>query len=583
MVTVSVAPFINNEAEILTYGFGTPPQTGDATINATAKTIDIEVENGTDLTNLISTFTLSDGATAKVGSVAQVSGTTANDFTSPVTYKVTAEDGATTQDWVVTVTVAPNGETNILSFGFGIPPQTQNSIINASLHTVQIRVESGTDLTNLVAMFTLSDGASAKVGSTEQISGTTSNNFSSTVTYQITAENGTTVQDWKVTVMEIITLNDETKILTFGFGTPPQTGEATINATANTIDIEVGFGTDLTNLISTFTLSDGAAAKVGTVNQVSGTAANDFSAPVTYSVTAEDGTTVANWVVTVTVAPNSETEIIDFAFATPPQLSDAIINSTEKTIDIEVEYGTVLTNLISTFILSEGATAKVGTKAQISGISEMDFSNPVTYLITAEDGTTVQDWLVTVTVAPNIETDIIDFAFGTPPQTGDATIDATAKTIEIEVKTGTDLTNLVSMFTLSDGATTKVGTVEQISGTTANDFTKPVNYTVTAEDGTTNQEWIVTVTLATGINQIALHSLKIYPNPFYDRTTIEFDNFENSEYKLIMFNMAGTKVLEIKDITSDKMEIERGNLSAGVYIIELKGSINYGHQRIIVK
>ncbi len=41
------------------------------------------------------------GATAQVGGVGQVSGTTGNDFSSPVTYTVTAEDGTTTSDWTV--------------------------------------------------------------------------------------------------------------------------------------------------------------------------------------------------------------------------------------------------------------------------------------------------------------------------------------------------------------------------------------------------------------------------------------------------------------------------------------------------
>ena len=37
---------------------------------------------------------------------AQISGTTANDFTTPVTYTVTAADDST-QDYTVTVTIAP--------------------------------------------------------------------------------------------------------------------------------------------------------------------------------------------------------------------------------------------------------------------------------------------------------------------------------------------------------------------------------------------------------------------------------------------------------------------------------------------
>jgi hypothetical protein len=42
------------------------------------------------------------GASVSVGATAQVSGTTANDFTSPVDYTVTAADGSTV-DYTVTV------------------------------------------------------------------------------------------------------------------------------------------------------------------------------------------------------------------------------------------------------------------------------------------------------------------------------------------------------------------------------------------------------------------------------------------------------------------------------------------------
>ena len=93
-----------------------------------------------------------------------------NDFSSPVTYTVTAEDGTTTQDWVVTVTkaVVLNDETDILTYSFGMPPQTGDAAINSSLHTIGIEVEAGTDITNLVVTFTLSDGATAKVGNLDQ-------------------------------------------------------------------------------------------------------------------------------------------------------------------------------------------------------------------------------------------------------------------------------------------------------------------------------------------------------------------------------------------------------------------------------
>lgn len=48
--------------------------------------------------------------------------------------------------------------------------------------------------------------------------------------------------------------------------------------------------TNVTGLIATFTLADGAAAYVNGVKQVSGTARNNFTNPVIYTVIADDGT-----------------------------------------------------------------------------------------------------------------------------------------------------------------------------------------------------------------------------------------------------------------------------------------------------
>jgi len=100
-------PVLNDETDFLTFSFDV--QTGPANINTTLHTIDIEVENGTSLNALVPDFTLSDGAAADISGIAQVSGTTPNNFIAPVTYTVTAEDGVNEQDWLVTVTVEPSG------------------------------------------------------------------------------------------------------------------------------------------------------------------------------------------------------------------------------------------------------------------------------------------------------------------------------------------------------------------------------------------------------------------------------------------------------------------------------------------
>ena len=63
--------------------------------------IELTVPYGTDVTSLVGTFSIS-GVSVSVDGITQVSGTTTNDFTSPVTYTVTAEDGSS-QVYTVTV------------------------------------------------------------------------------------------------------------------------------------------------------------------------------------------------------------------------------------------------------------------------------------------------------------------------------------------------------------------------------------------------------------------------------------------------------------------------------------------------
>lgn len=77
-------------------------------------------------------------------------------------------------------------------------------------------------------------------------------------------------------------------------------------------------------------------------------------------------------------------------------------------------------------------------------------------------------------------------------------IDHAAGTIAVAAVAGTSVTALAATFTLSTGATAKVGTTAQTSPSSTNDFTKPVVYTVTAADGVTTKTYTVTVTVAVG-------------------------------------------------------------------------------------
>ena len=91
-----------NTEGLLTFSL---PGQSSLTINEASGTIAVLVEAGTDISNLVASFTLGQGANAYVNDLAQVSGTTANDFRQPVTYTVIAEDGISTQNWGVSVII----------------------------------------------------------------------------------------------------------------------------------------------------------------------------------------------------------------------------------------------------------------------------------------------------------------------------------------------------------------------------------------------------------------------------------------------------------------------------------------------
>ena len=94
---------LSSDKAITAFSFTSPAATG--TINESLKTISITVPYGTNVNSLVATFT-STGASIWVKGIFQVSGNTPNDFTSPLEYAVTAQDGSNAV-YTVVVTIAP--------------------------------------------------------------------------------------------------------------------------------------------------------------------------------------------------------------------------------------------------------------------------------------------------------------------------------------------------------------------------------------------------------------------------------------------------------------------------------------------
>ncbi len=270
---------------------------------------------------------------------------------------------------------------------------------------------------------------------------------------------------------EVIPKSTEKAISAFAFNSlsPVVTG----SISGNSITATVPFGTDL-KLAPSITTSLKA-----TVSPASGTV-QDFSKAVTYTVTAEDATTQI-YTVTISVGKNSSKAIAKFSFTALNPLVDATIDETAKTIKATLPAGTDATKLVPTITLSDKATVSPASAVV------QNFTNPVTYTVTAEDGST-QAYLVTISVPKSSAKDIKTFTFNSISPAVTGVIDNTAKTVKVLLPIGTDVTKLSPTFTISDKAT-----VSPTSGSVQN-FTNAVAYTVTAEDGSTQ---VYQVTAAT--------------------------------------------------------------------------------------
>ena len=275
-------------------------------------------------------------------------------------------------------TVVPNSNKAVTAYSIAGATGT----VDESAKTIAVTVPYGTNVTSQAATFTTS-GSGVKVGTAEQTSAATANNFTGPVVYTVSAtDNTSTTYTVTVTVAQAADKAITSYLLAGVAGV--------VNETAKTIAVTVPSGTNVTASVATYTTS-GKDLKVGVVLQKSEITPNNFTAPVVYTVTAADNST-ADYTVTVTVAQSSANTISAYSLAGVA----GVINATTKTIAVTMPSGTNVTALVANFTTA-GASVKVGSVTQKSGATSNNFTNPVLYTVTAADSTT-QIYTVTVTV-----------------------------------------------------------------------------------------------------------------------------------------------------------------------------------------
>jgi hypothetical protein len=170
-------------------------------------------------------------------------------------------------------------------------------------------------------------------------------------------------------------------------------------------------------------------------------------------------------------------------------------------------------------------------------------------------------------------------------QTRNAKIDTMNQTVYIEVAAETDLSCLVPVITVSEMAT-----ISPASGI-LQDFSSPVIYTVTAENGI-SQEWIVNVTVdTTDISEIPdttnipditdtitfiegpafYPGIRIYPNPNNGEFNIFVDSRDQKNFDLEILDINGRVVyiLKCRSVTGIDEYINLEGYNPGLYFIKI--------------
>ncbi len=149
-------------------------------VDENAKVVKLDFPAGTDVTHLTPTITISNYATIEPESgVAQ-------DFTNPVYYTVTAMNGSTVQYMVEAIVHDADNEKSILRFYF--EELDCEGLIYEVTHQIDCYVPAETDVTALVPVIEVSEGASVSPASGEP------QDFTDPVVYTVTAQNGTTAE-----------------------------------------------------------------------------------------------------------------------------------------------------------------------------------------------------------------------------------------------------------------------------------------------------------------------------------------------------------------------------------------------------
>jgi len=527
VITVTRAPSPDATLSNLTLSTGTlSPAFASATTSYTASV----ANTVTSLT--LTPATTNAAATVKVNGTAVTSGSASgaialNVGPNTVTTVVTAQDGATTKTYTVTVTRAPSTNDNLSALALVNPTTAKTTVSGPDAGDYTASVSNATASIEVMPT-TAVNTSTVKVDGVTVTSGAASSPIAlnvgpNTITTVVTAQDGVSAKTYVITVTRIsadATLSN----LTLSTGTlTPAFASGTTSYTAS-----------VANTVASITATPTTTSAVATV-KVNGTAVTSGMASgaialnvgpntITTVVTAQDGTTKQTYTVTVTRAPSTNDNLSAIALVNPTTAKTTVSGPDAGDYTASVSNATASIEVMPTTAVNT-STVKVNGVTVASGSASNPITlnvgpNTLTTVVTAQDGISTKTYVITVTRAPSADATLTALTLSTGTLSPAFASGTTGYTASV-ANTVTSIT--ATPTTTNAGATVTVSGTAVTSGTASGAISlnvgpNTVTTVVTAQNGTTTKTYTVTVTRAPSSND-NLSALKLV-NPTTAKTTV---------------------------------------------------------------
>lgn len=411
-VTVTRAPSNDADLAALTLSAGglNPAFSRSVTVYAVA------VSNAVNAVNLSPTANETN-AIIKVNGVTITSGSASGDIAlnvgaNDIIVSVTAQDGITVKNYTITVTRAPSADATLSDIA--VSSGTLNPDFSAFTITYRVFVA------NAIGSITLTPSANQasagiKINGNIVASGAASGPIAlivgaNVINTLVTAQDGSTTMNYRVTVIRAPSSDaslSDLKLSSGALNPAFATGSVVYNASVRN-EIKTITFTPLVNQINATVTVNGVSVGSGSASPA--IPLNVGNNIITTIVTAQDGTTTKSYITTVARAPSSNAYLTDLAVSSgnfSPTFNRIITgyamlvknNITSITLTPVLEDNTAS-------IVINGVTVASGSASAALALSVGN--NKITATVTAQDGTTVKAYTITINRALSSDNDLAD-------------------------------------------------------------------------------------------------------------------------------------------------------------------------------